>query len=244
MVWLLSYTATFGLLFTAPLMLASAYHLASGHSGLVLTLLPVALGVTAPLAGRLADRWGAPTVTATGMGVATIGLVGIAVGRPGLGVFAALLVVVGVGLGLLTPANNAAVMAAAPPRFADDRLSGTAGTDDRGGDLDAFVLLPHRLGPRESLARAADHLLHRKKISFGAAAGAADALALPGGPRRHGRPGGLLPPGFQVPRRVPPRRRPAGGARRRSPGRRLPRERPATASRPSPPRPSPSRRPA
>jgi MFS family permease len=113
---LLSYTAMFGLLFTAPLALASAYHLASGHSGLVLTLLPVALGVTAPLAGRLADRWSATAVSATGMAVAAAGLAGIATGHPGLGVFAVLLVIVGIGLGLFTPANNAAVMAAAPTR--------------------------------------------------------------------------------------------------------------------------------
>lgn len=111
---LLSYTSMFGLLFTAPLALAAAFHLASGHAGLVLTLLPVALGVTAPLAGRLADRWGAPAVTAAGMAVATLGLVGIAALRPGLAGFAVLLVVVGIGLGLFTPANNAAVMAAAP----------------------------------------------------------------------------------------------------------------------------------
>lgn len=110
---LLSYTATFGLLFTAPLVLGSAYHLNTGHSGLVLTLLPVALGVTAPIAGRLADRFGARTVTVTGMGVATAGLIGIAASRPSLGVFAALLVVIGIGLGLFTPANNAAVMASA-----------------------------------------------------------------------------------------------------------------------------------
>jgi EmrB/QacA subfamily drug resistance transporter len=111
---LLSYTATFGLLFTAPLALAAAYHLRSGRSGVVLTLLPVALGLTAPFAGRLADRWGFRAVTATGMAVATVGLLGIALSRPSLGLFAVLLVVIGVGLGLFTPANNASVMASAP----------------------------------------------------------------------------------------------------------------------------------
>jgi MFS family permease len=110
---LLSYTAMFGLLFTAPLALASVYHLGSGHAGLVLTLLPVALGVTAPFAGRLADRWGARAVTVTGLAVATAGMAGVAAG-PNLVEFAALLAEIGVGLGLCTPANNAAVMAAAP----------------------------------------------------------------------------------------------------------------------------------
>lgn len=110
---LLSYTATFGLLFTAPLALALAYHLTTGRSGLVLTLLPVALGVTAPFAGRLADRWGFRSVTVAGMVVATTGLLGVAALRPSLVTFAVLLAIIGVGLGLFTPANNASVMAAA-----------------------------------------------------------------------------------------------------------------------------------
>jgi MFS family permease len=113
---LLSYTAMFGLLFTAPLALDTTYRLTTGRAGLVLTLLPVALGVTAPLAGRLADRLGARVVTVAGLAVAAVGLVGIAATRPSLGLFAVLLVVVGVGLGLFTPANNAAVMASAPSR--------------------------------------------------------------------------------------------------------------------------------
>lgn len=113
---LLSYTAMFGLLFTAPLVLGSGYHLASGRAGVILTLLPVALGVTAPFAGRLADTLGARTVTVAGMAVATAGLAGIAVSHSSLALFAGLLVVTGVGLGLFTPANNAAVMAAAPTR--------------------------------------------------------------------------------------------------------------------------------
>lgn len=111
---LLSYTAMFGLLFTAPRALGSTYHLPAGRAGLVLTLLPVALGMTAPVAGRLADRFGPRVVTATGLGLAGAGLAGVAVARPELGLFAVLLVGIGVGLGLFTPANNTAVLATVP----------------------------------------------------------------------------------------------------------------------------------
>jgi EmrB/QacA subfamily drug resistance transporter len=113
---LLSYTAMFGLLFTVPPALGARYHLPAGHAGLVLALLPVALGITAPFAGRLADRFGARAVTMTGMIVAACAVLGIAALRPGLALFTGLLVIAGIGLGLFTPANNAAVMASAPRR--------------------------------------------------------------------------------------------------------------------------------
>ena len=71
---LLSYTAMFGLLFTAPGFLGTTYGLSAGRAGLALTCLPAALAVVAPFAGGLSDRVGARRVTAAGMLLATAGL--------------------------------------------------------------------------------------------------------------------------------------------------------------------------
>ena len=50
---LLSYLVLFGTLFVVPFYLERALHFSPGRSGLMLGMMPVALGITAPFAGRL-----------------------------------------------------------------------------------------------------------------------------------------------------------------------------------------------
>jgi MFS family permease len=118
----LSYAVLFGALFVTPFLFEGGLGLSPGMSGLVLTALPAALGLSAPLAGRLADRVGPRPLTVTGMLLAGLGLVAIAVSHEDIGVVAGELALIGLGLGMFTPPNNAAIMASAPPE-----QSGTAG---------------------------------------------------------------------------------------------------------------------
>jgi EmrB/QacA subfamily drug resistance transporter len=111
---LLSYAVMFGTLFIVPFFLARALDIGPGAAGLQLTALPVALGVTAPLAGYLADRFGLRRLTTAGMTVAALGLLLLVVGRDALALRVVALALVGAGLGAFTPANNAAIMGAAP----------------------------------------------------------------------------------------------------------------------------------
>ena len=113
---LLSYLVMFGTLFAVPFYLQDGPdHLSAGSAGLQLTLMPLAFGVVAPFAGRAADRLGARPLTVAGMLLATASLVALAVARPPGGAGLLLpLAVLGVGLGLFTPPNNAAIMGAAP----------------------------------------------------------------------------------------------------------------------------------
>lgn len=111
---LLSYLILFGVLFVVPYFLEGTGQAGPASVGLVLTALPVALGVTAPFAGVVADRVGARTPTVAGMVVAALGLGVLAVVHGSPAVVAAGLAVVGAGLGAFTPSNNAAIMAAAP----------------------------------------------------------------------------------------------------------------------------------
>ncbi|HEV3322197.1 MAG TPA: MFS transporter [Solirubrobacteraceae bacterium] len=106
-----AYAVMFGTLYTVSYHLA-ALHLPTALAGLELAALPVALGICAPLAGRLAEHvdarvltLGGPLLAALGLGVL---LVGAGAGLP-IG-----LALVGGGLGAFVPLNNATVMRAAP----------------------------------------------------------------------------------------------------------------------------------
>jgi EmrB/QacA subfamily drug resistance transporter len=111
---LLSYLVMFGVLFLVPFYLERGLQLGTGQAGVELMAMPLALGITAPVAGRLADRLGARPLTAGGMATVAGGLFLLGVLRPPTPVFLLLLAVVGIGLGLFTPPNNAAIMGSAP----------------------------------------------------------------------------------------------------------------------------------
>ncbi len=111
---LLSYLVLFGTLFITPFVLERNLGWDSGGAGLFLTLLPAAIAVATPFAGRLADRKGPKTPTAIGMGVAAAGIGIAALGSPRPWALATGLIVLGLGSGLFTPANNAAIMLIAP----------------------------------------------------------------------------------------------------------------------------------
>ncbi len=109
---LLGYLVLFGVLFVTPLHLESEYSLPPAQAGLLLTVLPVALGLVAPVAGLLADRFGARLPASAGMGLVTTALAVLVFSPRDLWVTAAALAAMGLGLGLFTPANNASVAAA------------------------------------------------------------------------------------------------------------------------------------
>lgn len=110
----LSYSVLFGVLLVVPYLFERAMGLSTGTAGLALTALPAALGVTAPFAGRLADRLGPRALTVTGMLLTAAGLTGAALAHSSVGVVVGMLAVIGVGLGAFTPPNNAAIMGSAP----------------------------------------------------------------------------------------------------------------------------------
>lgn len=111
---LLSYLVLFAVLFVVPFFLEHARQLSATRAGLELGALPIALAVVAPFAGRARDRIGARIPTVTGMLLVGVSLGGLAFADRSSAATVVLLAAVGAGLGLFTPANNAAIMAAAP----------------------------------------------------------------------------------------------------------------------------------
>lgn len=111
---LLSYLVLFAALFVVPFFLEHARGLSATRAGLELGVLPIALAAVAPFAGRARDRIGARIPTVTGILLVGVSLAALALADRSPAVIVVLLAAIGVGLGLFTPANNAAIMAAAP----------------------------------------------------------------------------------------------------------------------------------
>jgi EmrB/QacA subfamily drug resistance transporter len=113
---LLSYAVLFGSLFLMPFYLERILGQTAAQTGLLLTPIPIALGLLAPISGTLSDRIGPVAPTAAGMASAALALAALAlVPDASLPVTLGLLALLGIGLGLFTPPNNAAVMGSAPP---------------------------------------------------------------------------------------------------------------------------------
>ncbi len=111
---LLSYLVLFGTLFVVPFFLERALGLSTGQAGLELTVMAIVLGAVAPFAGRMADRSGPRALTVAGMLLVAGTLVILGLSHPATPGRVVELGVLGAGLGLFTPPNNAAIMASAP----------------------------------------------------------------------------------------------------------------------------------
>ncbi len=112
---LLSYAVLFGALFVIPVFLERGLRRGPESTGLTVTAVPFMLALIAPVAGRLADRFGSRGLTGGGMAVAALALLLLDEVPPGAELpLVAALGLFGLGLGAFTPPNNAAIMGAAP----------------------------------------------------------------------------------------------------------------------------------
>lgn len=147
----------FALFFLMPFTFARAFHESPLSSGLRLTVIPLALGLLAPLSGVLSDRLGVRLLSVGGMLVTTAGLAALAFslngGPYGLFLTTISLAIVGIGEGLFTAPNNSAIMGAAP----------RAETGQAGGVLN----LMRSLGTSIGIAAAAAMLSWRLDVLTG-----------------------------------------------------------------------------
>ena len=115
---LMSYAALFGIMFLMPFIFVRVYEDTALAAGLRLSILPVMLGVIAPVGGALYDRLGSRIVTAAGMLICVAGLAllfAVLDGAPGsLPLVMLALAIFGIGQGLFISPNNSAIMATAP----------------------------------------------------------------------------------------------------------------------------------
>lgn len=100
-------------LVVGPFYLSGALHLAPAATGLVMTIGPLVAALAGVPAGRSADRFGSGPMTLLGLGLMTLGTLGLAVISPDLGIpaYVVPLAATTAGFAVFQAANNTAVIA-------------------------------------------------------------------------------------------------------------------------------------
>ncbi|HEX3763106.1 MAG TPA: DHA2 family efflux MFS transporter permease subunit [Kofleriaceae bacterium] len=105
-----------GMVILMPFYLQTILHHDPRTAGFLLASMPIVLGITAPLAGSLSDKYGTHRVCIAGLfvfGVALLGLTTLSATTDELG-FVVRFVPIGLGLGLFQSPNNSAILGSAP----------------------------------------------------------------------------------------------------------------------------------
>jgi EmrB/QacA subfamily drug resistance transporter len=153
----LSYAMLYGMFFLASFALVRGYEDSPVVAGLKLAIVPISIGIVAPIAGALADWIGARLLSVAGMAVCFIALIGLAAvvmePAPNLWISFLGLVAFGAGLGVFIAPNNHATINAVPAK-----LSGQAG---------AMLNLTRILGTVAGVAGASAILSWRIQVERG-----------------------------------------------------------------------------
>lgn len=112
----ISFAAQMLALVTLPFLLQEALGRSVVQTGLLMTGWPVAVGMTAPFAGRLADRYPAGLLGGIGLALFTTGLLALSMVGPATGNAAILgcMALCGAGFGFFQSPNNRTIVSAAP----------------------------------------------------------------------------------------------------------------------------------
>ena len=116
---LINYSATFAVVFLLSLYLQYIKGLDPQFAGIVLVAQPVVMAITAPIAGRLSDRFSPGLIASIGMAVTAISLFCFIFldSNSSLEFIIAVLLVLGFGLGLFSSPNTNAIMGSVKKRF-------------------------------------------------------------------------------------------------------------------------------
>lgn len=146
-----SFAAQMLALVSLPFLFQTELHYSAVQTGLLITPWPIAIGIAAPIAGRLSDRYSAAVLGGIGLFVFALGLLSLAFlpDTPNYFDIAWRMVLCGAGFGLFQSPNNRAMLSAAP-RERSGGASGMLGTarllgQTTGAALVAllFARLPH-----------------------------------------------------------------------------------------------------
>ncbi|MGC2424592.1 MAG: MFS transporter [Nitrospirota bacterium] len=113
---MLSYYVLFAVMFLMPFYLERVKGYGTTLTGLLLTPLLLAMAVSAPLSGRISDKYGSRVMTTAGMLVSAVGCLWLLYlgGSARITGVVGTMIFLGIGMGLFSTSNNSAIMGAAP----------------------------------------------------------------------------------------------------------------------------------
>lgn len=113
----LSFMALFAVMFLMPFYLEELRGFTPDHAGLLLTAVPLTIGLVSPVSGYLSDIFGSRALSSLGLGIASAGLWFLADLKPHTSVHGIIwpLVIAGLGQALFQTPNNNAMMGSVPP---------------------------------------------------------------------------------------------------------------------------------
>jgi len=110
------FVAIAGVFILLPFYLEDVLHYNTQQVGLLLAVVPVGLGIFAPLSGALSDRFGARPITVLGLLTLLVGyvaLIGLSTETTTWG-YILRLIPIGIGMGIFQSPNNSAIMGSVP----------------------------------------------------------------------------------------------------------------------------------
>lgn len=113
---LLNYMCAASMMFVLPFLLIQGRGMTPAAAGMLLSVQPLVMAMTAPFSGTLSDRIGSRIPTTLGMGLMAAALLTLTLVNPGSSTvrIALSLALAGLGAGLFTSPNNSALMGSAP----------------------------------------------------------------------------------------------------------------------------------
>jgi len=113
----ITFVSIAGTLILMPFFLENILNYSTRQVGLLIAVVPISMGVIAPIAGSLSDRFGSRIITFIGLGILLFGysyLTSLS-GQTSSHSFVLLLLPIGLGMGTFQSPNNSAIMGTAPP---------------------------------------------------------------------------------------------------------------------------------
>lgn len=112
----ITFVSAQGVIFLIPFYLEDVLGYSTRQVGLLMAVIPISLGVTAPIAGSLSDRFGPRVISVIGLVVLFGGFLGLSTLSTETSTVGYLLrfLPIGAGMGIFQSPNNSAIMGAAP----------------------------------------------------------------------------------------------------------------------------------